>query len=278
MVDKITINDLLGDSSKEPNTIHQLIKEDLAKITTKTIKKNSFYDLVPTTELEKNISEVLKNSNIEQKRREKSALFEFDRKMNRINKIKSKTYRRMRRKEKSKLKELQSLDQNEESEEEIESGEIESEEEESEEIKEIKSESEESDLENKNDFTEEKNLEIEKCQEKEKEVILPGWGSWGGEGLEIVKNKFNTIKEVREEIKREDLNLKNVIINPNKPKLDEKYLSTLPPSLSKQSFYKRMNVSVSKECNSLRVFDMFAKSKDKKNEVTEEFCFEPLEE
>lgn len=290
---KLTIKDLLNEKNKDKSITHELIKEDLEKITPKQTIKSSFYDMDPITELEKNLKEVISNNSITQKRKEKNILFEFDRKMQRINKIKSKTYRRMRRKEKAKLREM--LDEKVELEEstEEESSEnkensTESEEESSEsqnnllkkEVKNDSSEEEEENFdENKEVFTEEKKIELEKCEEQEREIVLPGWGTWGGEGIETIKNKINTIKEVKEGIKRDDLNLKNVIINPNNPELEEKYLSTLPSHMKKSTFNKKINIPVSKECNSLRVFNLFVKSKNKKNEeVVEEFCYEPMDE
>lgn len=281
---KITIDDLLQDSSKEVNPIHQLIKEDLKKITKKPVQKSSFYDLVPQTELEKSINQVINSNSISQKRRENAILFEFDRKMQRINKIKSKTYRRMRRREKAKMKELESLEQNISEEELVEESEEISKEDESEEKESISEggesemiENEIQDTENKADFMAEKRAGEEECLEQEREIVLPGWGTWAGEGLEVVKSKFNVIKTYKEGVKREDTHLENVIINPNKPQLSDKLYSSIPPSMSKNTFNKKMNTSVSKECNSLRVFNMFVKSKNKETEINEEFIYEPEE-
>lgn len=68
------------------------------KIVSKSSKKN-FFSHIPNSNLKKSIDSILKVRNVTEERIKKHLQFEFDMKMKRISKIKSKTYRRIKKRE-----------------------------------------------------------------------------------------------------------------------------------------------------------------------------------
>lgn len=281
----IDLNALYDVKDNSENLLQDEIAEfiEKQKIRKNNLKNNSFFN-VPKSDLKNAIENVIKKSNIREEILKKQAQYDFDSKMARIRKIKSKTYRKMRRREK--LKKMETLESN--------IGEDESNE---------NSEDENIDdfrpvisFENKkNDDTPEEtlqqkmvaeafNLESEECEkeflEEKKEIIvseapqiletvLPGWDDWAGEGIDFNKNKKNTILEFKEGIKnkdRQDFNKNNVIIN-EKTVIPDKYLSKLPYGHTYKEYKSKLNTTISLETTSLRIFHRFlnnSKSDDSK--------------
>ncbi|KAM0686110.1 hypothetical protein COBT_002670, partial [Conglomerata obtusa] len=90
--------------------------------------------------------------------------------------------------------------------------------------------------------------------------ILPGWNSWGGTGLEVIETKFNTIIKKREGINfedRKDFKQSHIIINEKNIGLDEKYKTELPFGYTNDEYKLKMDLPVTKEWNSLRIFNKF---------------------
>ncbi len=89
------------------NPVYALIKEEIedfvSKPKTKDNIKQNFYNTIPESNLQNSIQTLLKTKSVKEERIRKHMQFEFDRKMQRINRIKSKTYRRMRRRQKLRM-------------------------------------------------------------------------------------------------------------------------------------------------------------------------------
>lgn len=301
-----------------------------------------FFTNVPNTILKESIDKVLRDRNIEEERIRKHMQFEFDRKMQHINRIKSKTYRRMRKREKlRKERALQVENMNDkdvseykseitDSEEinnliktkyksndqsEITDSEDNNSEEISDEIKnpviEFYDENKEKINDNiceKNDFiknniTKEADLgeeeielsgkdlitktftektiignELEFLKEKEevvkeeepyrKEIVMPGWDEWGGEGIEVTKKEDNVIVYEKDGIRRDqrkDYKHDNVIINENVV-IPDKYKAVLPYGYNKSEYEMKLKIPISIETNSLRVFKRFINLNKKKDQ------------
>lgn len=316
---RIELQDLIDvPKENEENPILTLTREELNQ----TIKKekkmtSSFYDIVPTTDLERGIDSVLKNRKVDylQKARENQMLAEFDRKMKRIKDIKSKTYRRIRRREKVKSVVVENSDSDSEKNDveiepdlmlkKLEKDEIDpiiqkygknipkdllkrrKIEDESNGNKDVVLDNKNiltfegkkeqmnlvANLFNKTEHFEEFNKEKEAIVEKElpsvEKEILPGWGSWGGSGVDVVETKHNTIIRVKkgtEENVRKDAEHSHVIINENAPTINEKYKIPLPYGYTKNQYQTKMKLPISKELNTLRIFNKFVKEINNKNE------------
>ncbi|KAF7683465.1 U3 small nucleolar RNA-associated protein 14 like protein C [Astathelohania contejeani] len=235
---------------------------------------------------------------IEKKRRQNEYIFEFDRKMKRIKKIKSRKYRKLRRIEKLQNK-LDSLANDDELDSdsdtisdsdsddinkvvkrsvpekllkkiEVETSDIV----ENNPILSFEGKEEEVNIsqqrelvkqafaqEDADDFNKEKEEKVLADMPVDEEIVLPGWGGWGGCGIETKKTKVNTIKRKSEGIiytKRKDYNLKNVIINENILG-DKKYSVKLPFGYTKEEYLRKIKTPISKECNTLRMFTKFIK-------------------
>lgn len=127
----------------------------------------------------------------------------------------------------------------------------------------------ECDNEFENEFTNEKKSIIEAEMPSIEKEVLPGWNSWGGAGLEVIETKYNTVIRRKEGIdlyNRKDHKQSNVIINENNKPLDDKYIATLPFGYTKEDYEMKMNMPVTKEWNSLRVFNKLVRNESKKNE------------
>ncbi|KAJ1671361.1 hypothetical protein EV182_007675, partial [Spiromyces aspiralis] len=86
------------------------------------------------------------------------------------------------------------------------------------------------------EFAEEKANAIEADRPKDEDLTLPGWGSWGGTGIEAPKGKV--VRRAAEGVglnpkKRKDAHLSNVIINEKKLKAASKYQVEKLPYLFK---------------------------------------------
>ncbi|EJW04775.1 hypothetical protein EDEG_01065 [Edhazardia aedis USNM 41457] len=107
------------------------------------------------------------------------------------------------------------------------------------------------------EFVEEKRTIVENERPQDEVKILEGWGSWIGQGIEIVPTKYNTIVLHKPGINvgdRKDLKAGHVILNNNMAKPNEKYLSDLPYGMTKEQYREKMKLPVCKELNSMRLF------------------------
>lgn len=264
-------------------------------------KSTNFYNSLPNTELIKNIENILKNKNLKEIMMKKSAQHEFDAKMARIKKIKSKTYRKMKRREKLKQELLdESVDDSESdvSKSENSSYSISDNIHEFNPILDFKDNntseevSESSDKEiineafevpgfkgNELDFIEEKNKVAIEDAPQIIEHTLPGWNSWAGEGIELEKNKFNTSIEIKDGIKpkdRQDFSKSHVIINEH-IEVNDKYIASRPYGYTGKDFSQKINTPVSLETTSLKIFNRFVKMSNKDENNTPGASINPNE-
>lgn len=288
--------------------VYTLIKEEIDDFTARPVqkqekKKNSFFETAPNTELKKSIENILKSRNKRDEIAKKQAQYEFDVKMARIRKIKSKTYRKMKRREKLKKEEL-ALDRENSSEN---SSDDCSEDESLEELrppiitfnnKDKESDSDESSADeyrkmvekafevpgfegNEKDFLREKSEVIKEDAPQTIERCLPGWGEWAGEDIEFKKTEFNTVIEKKDGINksdRQDFKKENVIINEH-VQISEKYKSTLPYGYSYRDYKEKLKTPISLETSSFKVFNRFVKINKKEEHAPGEIIkpreFEP---
>lgn len=248
----------------------------------RTTARSSFYSSIPSSALKKSIEAILRTRNLKEEIQKKNVQHDFDAKMSRIRKIKSKTYRRMRRREKLRKDEL--LEQNL-----VDGSSCESLASDCEDIQEFKpilsfnnktheesTESENSSSQhalvasafqipgyecNEKDFLQKKAEIVRADAPQITESSLPGWDSWAGEGIEFKKSRLNTTIEKREGIRnqdRKDFGKSHVVINEH-VKVPEKYMSTLPYGFSSTDYKAKISTPISPEANSLRIFNRFVK-------------------
>jgi U3 small nucleolar RNA-associated protein 14 len=74
------------------------------------------------------------------------------------------------------------------------------------------------------DFHKDKQNAIEEDQGKSKDTFLPGWGRWGGNGIQVKDKLRKKYVEKAAPIKRKDRKMKNVIISEKKDQVIAKYL------------------------------------------------------
>lgn len=323
MSEKIQLKDLISNNecnkygikslpiSNTRESIYEVIKEDIKNsfLKHKSVKArssvNSFYNNVPLTKLEISIDRALKIKEIDivEKRKENYALFDFEKKMQRFNKIKSKKFRKMRRIEKMKntyqdnIQENTNFSRRNKCIEDSSDSESSSEDHENgedlknrsnpimefhgkDEVEDFKESLEPLEIKDQEDeFLKEKSELIKSEMPQIKEIVLPGWGLWGGIGCQTKKTKTNVIIEKTEGIpakNRKDKGIDNVIINEKQPVSDKKYKINIPRGYTKQSYEKKINLPISKEWSSLRIFNKFVKPKNQENsEVLEQFHFDP---
>lgn len=316
---KITIDDLVTEKERRAYGIERIreditsafvydaVKDDIKNMLTSRHRRSTphvnFYNLAPATELEKSIHEVLskKEVDIVLKRRENNILFDFEKKMQRFNKIKSKKFRRLRRRERERNAAagdiVKRMEETEEVEEDGESDTCSTKSENAgesrglchpenpvmtfygHETKEnaINEEYEQCDDE---EFAQEKTNVAAKDMPVAEEIVLPGWGVWGGHGCDIKRTKVNVIRRQVDGIKlqdRKDKGFAHVIINEKQPTLDSKYKVSLPYGYTKEEYAKKLKMPSSHEWTSLRVLNKFVKPKSeiRSGEVIEQFHFEP---
>lgn len=299
---KIDLNDLtilpdgtnidIGEITEKGNPEYALLKEEvddfLQKPKEKVKKpKNSFFENVPETALKKSIENILKVRNTDEERMRKHIQFEYDLKMSRINKIKSKSYRRIRKREKIRKEMEISLESseyqkdseeneeeripimdfvNENKDDDSEGSEISIEE--SKKLVKLAFQTNDEDLNvNELEFIKQKAETVESEAPQIIETVLPGWNTWAGTGIETVKNKHNTFIETKEGIKpidRKDFNRKHLIINENTT-IPDKYKCEIPYGYSQENYHKKLSTPISLETNSLRVFKRFVKMEHKED-------------
>ncbi|KAL6120979.1 hypothetical protein NUSPORA_02184 [Nucleospora cyclopteri] len=276
MSEEINMDDLLNGIEipleNDKNQAYNLFKEELEELADKkqpsNVKKSSFFSKIPKNEISDKINKILKR---EQQSNEilfhKKLQIEFDKKMARINKIKSKNYRKTLRKEKKKREQLyeelnfsSSAEESNESVDELvieessvdplihvntKKGDFIKNQELINEAFESESSSENVLEEKEKDFEKEKVKIMNEDAPKIEEIIYPGLGGeWAGEGLEIVKNKHNTVVNVKEGLKitdRIDFTKSNVIVNEN-IEYDEKYAAKLPYGFSSNMYKKKLKL------------------------------------
>lgn len=112
------------------------------------------------------------------------------------------------------------------------------------------------------------------------ERILPGWGDWAGPGLEIIKTKYNTFTENKEGIdykQRKDFGSSHVIVNEGITEIDDKYKTSILFGYSKEDYILKLNTSVSKECNTNRMYKKILNKivQTKPGKDIEPFRYEP---
>ncbi|KAF9762951.1 U3 small nucleolar RNA-associated protein 14 [Nosema granulosis] len=268
--------------TKTRNEIEDFISfkdnNDLEKISK---RENKIYELTPKTNLEKKLDSILNKRSLAEIKERKNFQHQFSAKMQRARRIKSKTFRRFRR-EAKKAEEEQVVskkinipqpliaEENETMEEvEVEgapifefSGKIED----TQNNEVVRLAFEEEMNENTKDFVEEKEKIINEEAPVVSETILPGWGGWAGPGLKITKNKHNVLINRKDGIKnseRRDFKAGHVIINETKEKLDDKFKSRIPFGYSREEYIEKLNMPISKECNTNRIFSKILKSKIK---------------
>lgn len=274
-VDIAVINNK-GDNSE--NLLKDEINEFIGRQKMKKVSDNktsTIFSTVPKSELKSAIERIIKTNNTKDEIMKKQAQFDFDAKMARIRKIKSKTYRKMRRRDK--LRKLEGINIEE-------SEDVTDEDDNLESFRPIidfgrKDDAEiaERDMQQKivaeafessdkeEDFLKEKSEIIKSEAPQTLETVLPGWGDWAGEGIETIMTKFNTITEHKEGIKikdRQDFLKSNVIVN-EKTVVPDKYLSKLPYGYTYNSYKSKIATPISMETTSLRVFNKFVKMSKK---------------
>ncbi|ELQ76527.1 hypothetical protein THOM_0487 [Trachipleistophora hominis] len=121
-------------------------------------------------------------------------------------------------------------------------------------------------------FKKEKMDHVKQNMPEETTMVLPGWGSWGGQGLETKQTSLNTICSSKEGIvpkRRKDFRMGRVIINENALKNNIKI--DLPYGFNKLEYEALLNMPVSKESNTLKIFQKFLKSEEQQNSEVKTF-------
>ena len=307
--EKLQIEDLLDSEDKDkvdvsqftqqPNPMQALITEEVEEFLRqpripKAAAKPNPFQTVPSTALKSSIEELLKKQNLPQERLRKCLQHAFDKKMQRIKSIKSKTFRKLRRKEKlrqeralevstedsngNSLDSTPSLESSDGSEEapvlkfegaaassENDSSENEASDDEQQKMVQKAFCEEEDTLDGDSDFEAEKEEIVAQDAPQTTEHFLPGWDDWAGTGIETKKTKYNTFVEKKDGIKRferKDFGHSNVIIN-EKTEQPEKYKVTVPYGLNKDECGQKLRTIISPETNALRVFKRFINSNDR---------------
>ncbi|CAD1476602.1 unnamed protein product [Heterotrigona itama] len=90
------------------------------------------------------------------------------------------------------------------------------------------------------EFRKEKEEEVKKAQPKDVDLILPGWGNWGGKNVEVSKRKKRRfILKMPKDLPRRDENKGDVIIfEEDNPKIKEHQVNELPYPFSSVKDYE----------------------------------------
>lgn len=110
-------------------------------------------------------------------------------------------------------------------------------------------------------FRKEKMEHMQENMPKKTTIVLPGWGSWGGQDIETKQTRLNTICSSEEGIaprRRKDFKMGRVIINEDALKNNIKI--ELPYGYKKLEYEALLNMPVAKESNTLKIFQKFLKS------------------
>ncbi|CAH6722294.1 U3 small nucleolar RNA-associated protein 14 [[Candida] jaroonii] len=103
------------------------------------------------------------------------------------------------------------------------------------------------------EFKKEKRKVIKDEDDQEEDLTLPGWGDWAGGNKKSKKRKIvRTINGVAQKDKRQDKNMKNVIINERVNKKNSKYQSSEVPYgfESKEQYERSLRMPVGQEWTS----------------------------
>lgn len=105
---KIEIDEETSFSKDTHNVICDEIEDFIKKpkVSSKSVDKGVSFSNVPNSILKQEIDKILKVRNVKEEMIRKHMQFEFDRKMQHINRIKSKTYRKLRKREKIRKEEV----------------------------------------------------------------------------------------------------------------------------------------------------------------------------
>ncbi|KAJ2773390.1 hypothetical protein IWQ57_001319, partial [Coemansia nantahalensis] len=114
------------------------------------------------------------------------------------------------------------------------------------------------------EFAAEKLATMELDAPKDEDLTLPGWGGWGGSGIQPKKSKVVRKAPAGsgiEKTKRQDAKLGSVIINQRQPKAANKYYaSNVPfPFVSSKQYEATMQVPMGKEWNTAKAHSSFVK-------------------
>ncbi|KAI4291755.1 hypothetical protein PAPHI01_1029 [Pancytospora philotis] len=109
----------VAEVAESTNPAYNLVVEEIEVFNDRPVErarapKNTFSSYIPASDLKESIEAILKTKTTQEDRIKKHMQFEFDRKMQRINKIKSRAFRRLQRR--AKLRQEQALDLGESSE------------------------------------------------------------------------------------------------------------------------------------------------------------------
>lgn len=278
--DKIKLNDLLDETNinidSDKHKAYTVFRDDLDEFTisnnyTSQIK-NQFFSTCPKTQLTTKFNKILHNTlQNNDKLLTKKLTMEFDKKMARINKIKSKHYKKMLRKDRKKnfnlYEELSiSTDENSVStiQDKLHINSI---------VNNIKCQNdliipikndtnnmlrenvnavgdlfEENDSSESNNSFIQKKIEIMKDEAPAiKETILPGFdGEWAGSAINTKQTTDNTIKYIKEGVpvyNRTDFTKNNIIISEN-IQYNDKYSAKLSSKYDKKLYKKKLKMNI----------------------------------
>ncbi|KAG0439074.1 U3 small nucleolar RNA-associated protein 14 like protein C [Dictyocoela muelleri] len=254
------------ESSKKENLINRPLYNSI-------FSKPSLYNHTPTTLLEREIEKVLMKDkeHIQKINREKIFLSEFEKKMARLRRIKSKGYRKLRKKIKERhvlnVKNVKRGDKSTEQKEDVAIPDFLLNELEDKKVMSFNDDDDDDDSSSSQEvmvrkvFDDEFGEEFKKEKEeivdvKEDIQILPGWGAWGGTGIDVTPNPVNIIKKAENSTKRADLNHHHLILNENQ---ELKIKTKLPKNLNSKEYRAMINIPISKEWNTARIFNKFVK-------------------
>ncbi|ANB10978.1 Utp14p [Sugiyamaella lignohabitans] len=110
------------------------------------------------------------------------------------------------------------------------------------------------------EFQEEKRQKIADEGDKEIDVTLPGWGSWGGSSIKKKKKVIKKVQGIQAD-KRQDARLKNVIINEKVNKKSSKYnASSVPfPYENREQYERSLRMPIGREWSSRDTFQKLTK-------------------
>ncbi|EPR80089.1 hypothetical protein SLOPH_1814 [Spraguea lophii 42_110] len=270
MAQKISLDDLIDSKYKEEEKIDGQYVIDLIrdKKQENEGKKNNF---TPKNAFEKALDEEMNKEKefILKKRHENIVMAEFDKKMQRLKRIKSKNYRRIRKQNLEKNKIVIKKKENIEIPEHLEEKRIIFKFDGEDEIEDITESEESLSDEYEEEFSKEKKEIMDKEKPTVEEMILPGWNTWGGAYIDVTENKNNKIVSTKDGISikdRKDYKHKHLIINENIGIKEDKYKIQLPHGYTQEEYLAKLNIPVSKERNAFSVFkQIIKKNKQEKN-------------
>lgn len=259
-------------------------------------ERSSFYEVSAKSELERSMNSILNRKEEESPgtvRARRCLKQEFDRKMMRIKRIKSRAYRRIRRAMRKETVDadpethvphtlLRGIATHEESEETpvFSFNGPENPQTVQEEL--VRLAFGEGLEDNEKSFVREKEEIVNAEAPRVEEAVLPGWGSWAGPGLHLVKTRENTTVNVVDGVRyssRKDFNRSHVVVNEAAPDIDRRFQAELPFGYTESEYSAAIRTPVSKEWNTLRIFKKLVRTKPSQisGDVVEPFRYDPEE-